>query len=116
MTFRPCRAYARAYADDIVIFSKSLAEHIEHLCKDFKILHSYNISLKPSEAYAGYPDVQLPGQCVDGFGMTTSAEKLKGIKSLEFPKTLKALETYMGMTGYLQHYLQLYAQIGNILQ
>ena len=113
---RPCRDYARAYVDDIVIFSRSLHEHIEHLRNVFKIFHSYNISLKPNKAYVGYPSVQLLGQHVDGFGMSTSTEKLKAITSIEFPKTLKALETYLGMTGYLRHYIQFYAQIADPLQ
>ena len=113
---RPCRAYARAYVDDICIFSKSLREHIAHLREVFKILNSYNISLKPTKAFIGYPSVQLLGQRVDALELTTAQDKLEAITALEFPKTLKALETYLGMTGYLRHYIPFYAQIAEPLQ
>lgn len=86
---RPCRAFARAYVDDIVIFLRSLDEHLTHLRQVLKTLNSYNISLKPSKAYIGYPSVQLLGQRVDALGLTTAKEKLEAITALEFPKTLK---------------------------
>lgn len=113
---RPCRIFARAYVDDICIFSKSLQEHIVHLREVFRILNSYNIGLKPSKAFIGYPSVQLLGQRVDALGMTTAKEKLEAITALEFPKTLKGLETYLGMTGYLHHYIPFFAQIIEPLQ
>lgn len=37
--------------------------------------------------------------------MTTTAAKLQAITSLKFPQTCKQLETYLGVTGDLRHYL-----------
>lgn len=108
-TLRRCRTFARAYVDDIVIFSKSLEEHIQHLRTVIHTLLAYNISLTPDKSCIGYPSVELLGQRVEAPGMTTTKDKLKAITSLAFPKTLKALETYFGMTGYLRHYILFYA-------
>lgn len=113
---RDCRKFARAYMDDITVYSKSLDEHIRHLREVFRTLNKYNISLKPSKAYIGYPSAQLLGQRVDGFRMTRVEDKLKAITALEFPKTLRALERYLGMTGYLRHYVAYYAKIAQPLQ
>ncbi|OJD26578.1 hypothetical protein ACJ73_02034 [Blastomyces percursus] len=41
--------------------------------------------------------------------LTTPAEKLKAIVDLSFPQTLKALETYLGMTGALRQYIPYYS-------
>jgi hypothetical protein len=113
---RPCQSFARAYMDDIVIFSRSIEDHIRHLQAVFQLLRKYHISLKPEKAFIGYPSVQLLGQKVDSFGLTTSEEKLRAITQLEFPKTLRQLETYLGMTGYLRHYIPYYAQLVEPLQ
>lgn len=90
---RPCRAFDRAYVDDIVIFSKSPEEHIEYLRTVIRMLLAYNISLKPDKSYIRYLSVELLGQRVDALGMTTTKDKLEAITSLAFRKTLKALET-----------------------
>ena len=66
--------------------------------------------LNPKKSYLGYPSVQLLGQRVIGFGFTTSEEKIAAIAKLTFLTTLKALETYLGMTGWLRDYIPFYAQ------
>ena len=69
------------------------------------------ISINPRKAYLGYPTIQLLGQKVDSLGLSTSEEKLKAITLLQFPATLRQLETYLGLTGYLRNYIPYYAQI-----
>jgi len=36
-------------------------------------------------------------------------EKMKAMQRIRFPKTLKELETYLGMTGALRHFVQGYS-------
>ena len=113
---RVFRAFARAYVDDIVVFSKTLEEHLAHLHQVFQLLDSYNIRLSPKKSYLGYPTVALLGQKVDAFGLTIAADKLAAIANLRFPYTLKDLEGYLGFTGWLRNYIAWYAQKSNPLQ
>ena len=110
------RGFARTYIDDIVFFSMSLNEHVEHLDKGFQRLSEYDVTLSPKKSFLGYPSIVLLGQIVDAFGMTTSEEKLAAIAKLSFPRTLKDLETYLGMTGWMRNYVPFYAQISDPLQ
>ena len=113
---RPFRHFCRAYVDDIVIFSTSLEEHVKHLTMVFEALSEMNIHLAPTKAFLGYPSVQLLGQHVDALGLATAEDKLAAIRNLEFPKTLAALERYLGMTGYLKQYVPYYSAIVKPLQ
>ena len=113
---RKFREFARAYVDDVVVFSQTLEEHISHLTKIFALFNELNIALKPTKTFLGYPSVSLLGQKVDSLGLTTANEKLEAILSLRFPPTLKHLETYLGKTGYLRHYIAYYAQKADSLQ
>ncbi len=113
---RPLRAFARAYVDDVVVASKTLQEHIEHLHRVFSLFVEKGISVKPSKSYIGYPSVTLLGQRVDSLGLSTAEEKLAAISKLRFPSTLSALETYLGLTGYLRNYIPRYAQVCQPLQ
>jgi len=92
-------SFARAYIDDVVIASKTLSEHIQHLHTVFELFTKVGISIKPSKAFLGYPSVRLLGQHVDSLGLATADEKLQAISQLKFPKTLKELETYLSLIG-----------------
>ena len=85
---RPYRHFCRAYVDDIVIFSTSLEEHIEHLNQVFSALSAVNIYLSPKKSFLGYPTVQLLGQKVDALGLATASDKLVVIANLAFPRSL----------------------------
>lgn len=74
------------------------------------------MSLEPKKAHVAFPKVSLLGQCVDALGMTTPEDKIKVIAGLEFPRTLRQLETYLGMTGALRQYVPLYAKKAEPLQ
>lgn len=82
----------------------------------FEIFLCYNISIKPTKSFLNYPDIGLFGQQVNSLGLTTSEEKLKAIRLLNYPDTLGALEYYLGLTGYLQSYIHFYAQLAAPLQ
>ena len=112
----PYKNFARAYVDDIVIFSRTLTEHLTHLNAIFSMLKENNISIKPTKAFLAYPTVQLLGQKVTSLGLSTSEEKLRAIAKLEFPSNLRQLETYLGLTGWLRNYIPYYAGIAKPLQ
>jgi len=53
------RAYARAYVDNIVIFSNTLEEHLKHLHNVFVTLKRMGICLASEKSFLAYPSVQL---------------------------------------------------------
>ena len=108
--------YSKAYVDDVIVYSKIMAEHVNHLNAIFHGLSELSITLKPTKSFIGYPSVHLLSQKVDAFGLSTSMDKLQAIADLEFPKSLRLLEIYLGMTGYLRQYIPFYAQVSAPLQ
>ena len=74
--------FTRAFIDDIVIFSKSLEQHLDNLQAVFYLFDSLNITLKGVKSYLGYLSVTLLGQKVDSLRLTTSKEKLEAISAL----------------------------------
>jgi hypothetical protein len=58
---RPYKIYAQYYINDIVIFSKTFKNHIEHFDKIFNLFDTLNIILKGFKAYLGYLLIILLG-------------------------------------------------------
>ena len=108
--------WARAYIDDVVIASKTLDEHVQHLQALFQLFASVNISINPKKAFLGYLSIRILGQHVDSLRLSTDAKKLEAISHLQFPETLKELEIYLGLTGYLRQYVPFYAAVSAPLQ
>ena len=82
----------------------------------FQLFIEYNITVSPSKTFLGYLDVQLLGRKVNSFGLISLEDKLKAIAQLQYPTTLRDLEHYLGLTGYLRQYVYFYAQLSRELQ
>ncbi|RWA03570.1 hypothetical protein EKO27_g11536 [Xylaria grammica] len=108
--------YCKAFIDDICIFSNTAEEHAEHLTKMFALFKSKNIAINPKKSFIGYPSVELLGFQVDGLGMATSKDRLEAFRNLAFPRQLKALEQYIGATGFLRRLIPYYARLIEPLQ
>ncbi|KAJ5859710.1 hypothetical protein N7534_004987 [Penicillium rubens] len=113
---RAFREWCRSYVDDMVAVGDTLQDHINRLRLAFATLQEYNICLDPAKARIGFPSLPLLGKEIDEFGMTTKEEKLRTIRSLSFPRTCKQLETYLGMTGDIRHFIYQYAVKAEPLQ
>ena len=108
--------FAKAYVDDIIIFSHTLEDHLRHLRQIFDLFRQRRVSLSPTKSFIGYPSVTLLGQRVDGLGLSTSQEKIAAIAALDFPSTLRDLEIFLGLTGWLRQSIPRYAQRADALQ
>ena len=107
---RPYKDFAKAYVDDMVVYSKTLEEHLNHLHQIFSLYRERRVSLSPAKSFLGYPSVVLLGQRVDSLGLSTSEEKIAAISALQFPYSLRDLEIFLGLTGWLRSSIPRYAQ------
>ncbi len=88
-------SFAKAYIDDVIVFSKTLNDHFEHLEKIFVLFQKMNITLKIVKTYLEYLTITLLDQKVDSLDLFTIKNKLKTIAKMSFFKTLKDLKTYL---------------------
>ena len=114
--FRLSKNFAKAYIDDIVIFSKSLKQHLTHLRKIFDILKTNNISIKFIKSFIEYFSVFFLDQHVNSFDFVTDDQKLKAIVKLIFSTILKQLKAYLKLTDWFRDYIENYATKSKSLQ
>ena len=116
LILRKHKDYAKAYVDDFIVFSDSLDSHEIHLNNVLADLAAIGIKLNPHKSFIGFPSVRLLGQKVDALGLATAEEKLEAISKLQFPYSLKELEAYLGLTGWLRQYVPFYSHLAEPLQ
>ena len=108
--------FARAYVNDIVIFSETLDDHLLHLRKIFEVLIKNNIFINSKKTFLRYSSVSLLSQHVISLRLFTNKKKLKIIVNLRFSKILRQLKTYLDLTNWFRQYIEHYAIKSKFLQ
>src|ERR1700676_2455571 len=110
------KAFAKCYIDDIVIFSNTFEDHVQHIETVLGALSDLGITLSPDKCFVGYHSVELLGHKVDRFGLSTLKEKTAAIAAFEFPATLKELDYFIGLAGYYRQFVARFAKLIEPLQ
>src|SRR6202035_1319877 len=76
--------YAKAYIDDILVYSDDYDSHVRHLRAVLATLSAAGITLSPDKCYVGFHSIKLLGHIVDRFGLSTLEEKVEAITSMRF--------------------------------
>ncbi|ORY68957.1 uncharacterized protein BCR38DRAFT_328165, partial [Pseudomassariella vexata] len=84
--------------------------HLEHLKLILDLFDKVGLAVNPKKTFVRYPSINILGFTIDGYGKAITEERVEAIRKLKMPETLGALETYIGMTSYLSHYIPYYAQ------
>ena len=68
------------------------------------------------KSFIVYPSVELLGFYIDVLRMHSIEQRIQGFRGLEFPATLKVLETYLGVFDFFRSMILYYIQIADLLQ
>jgi hypothetical protein len=88
------------YFNDILIYSKSLDEQIEHLCIVFCALHEAHLFANLEKCTFCTDRVAFLGYVVTPQGIEVDEAKIKAIKSWLIPATLTQLWSFLGLVGF----------------
>ena len=99
------------YIDDLVIFSDSIEQHLEHLQLIFNRLREVNLKLKPSKCFFGLQEVKLLGFIIGSHGKRTDPEKTQAINNMSPPTTVKGIRSFLGLANYYRSFVPNYADV-----
>ena len=77
------------YLDDILIASKSISEHMEHVQKVLQQLKEAGLRLKPGKCTFATTEIQYLGHTLTPMGVKPNDSKIIAVK--DFPKPLLQL-------------------------
>lgn len=103
--------FVLVYIDDIIIFSKDIESHIEHLSTCLSLLCKSGVTLSLTKCHFAQPGLRALGHWVDRLGLSTVEEKTEAIRALKFLTTLKQLEYGLGFFGYYRKFVSHFATI-----
>ena len=106
---------ALVYLDDIIIFSNSFQEHIQHIEAVFGRIKKFGLKLNPSKCSFFQTRIKYLGQIVSREGLEVDTSKTETLKTWPTPSSVKELRTFLGFTGYFRRFIKDYAKIAKPL-
>jgi hypothetical protein len=93
------------YFDDIMIYSKSLDEHIEHLRDVFDALREARLFANLKKCIFCTDRVSFLGYVVTPQGIEVDEAKIEAIKSSPIPATLTQLRSFLSLAGFYRCFM-----------
>ena len=99
--FKPfLRKFVLVFFDDILIYSKSWKDHVEHVDRVLQLLEEKQLYAKRSKCFFGVQEVEYLGHIVSHEGVKVDPSKVKAIKEWRIPTSIKHLRGFLGLTGH----------------
>ena len=107
--------FVMIYLDDIVIYSKSMAEYVKHLDWVLNQLKWTELKIKVEKCEFAKSEIKLLGYQISAVEIISNSSKVVAIKTLEWPITISKLRGFLGAVGFFRKYIQGFGQIAKPL-
>ena len=107
--------FARGYLDDIIIFSKTEEEHLQHLEEIFEWLRKAGLKLKLQKCSFFKKHIQYLGHLISDEGIQPLPEKLESIAKMPVPQNAKQVKQFLGLVGYYRKFVPHFSDVARPL-
>lgn len=110
--FRPhLDNFVLVFLDDILIFSKTLEEHKQHVEQVLELLRKNKLFAKESKCELFQERVEFLGHIIDSQGVHMMEDKIKGITEWPILKSVEDVRSFLGTVGYYRKFICMFSEI-----
>ena len=91
------RVCAVVFFDDILVFSATLEEHVQHLKQVLQLLRQHQWRVKESKCAFAQRSISYLGFVVSGNGVSTDQTKVQAVLEWPVPPSVKELPGFLGL-------------------
>ena len=104
------------FLDDLLVYSETPAEHLEHLEKIFFLkLRAAGLKLKPKKCDLFQTQVNYLGHVLDKTGIRPDPKKLEAVRDWERPKTVTQVRSFTAFCNYYRQFVKNFAEVAKPL-
>lgn len=109
------RTCVLVFLDDILIYSRTLDEHAQHLRAVLKLMHENHLYLKLSKCSFAQHQLEYLGHIISDQGVATDPSKISAMIQWPVPTTITEVRAFLGLTGYYRKFVKGYGMIAKPL-
>ena len=98
--------FVLVYLDDILVFSKTLQDHVKHLEKVFLLLRKHSLYGKLSKCTFAQESVEYLGHTVSSSGIAMEEDKVKSITEWPEPRSKVDIQSFLGLVNYYRRFIR----------
>lgn len=99
------------YLDDIVIFSSTVAQHLQRLEMVLTRLQSEGLKAKLGKCAFFKPEVQYLGHVISQHGVSTDPGKVEAVATWRRPANVSELRSFLGFASYYRRFVEGFAKL-----
>jgi hypothetical protein len=109
------RKFIVVYLDDIMIYSRTLAEHIVHVREVLTLLTEHGLKAKHAKCAWACKKVEFCGFRIDKDGIHSQENKTCAVMDWPQSENSKDVRGFLGLTSYYRKIIEHYAHIAMLL-
>ena len=103
------------YLDDILIYSRTIEDHLLHLRKIQEVLRQHKLYAKMSKCAFCLPAVEYLGHLLSDVGISVEQTKVDAIKTWLVPRCKTDVQSFLGMVNFYRRFIMNCARISRPL-
>jgi hypothetical protein len=103
--------FVMLFIDIILVYSKSIEEHEEHLWIVLQQLQEHQLYTKFSKCEFWIKEVPFLGHVVSPEGITVDPDKVKDVLEWKPPMTVSKVRSFLGLAGYYRRFILNFSKI-----
>ena len=103
------------YIDDILVFSRTLEEHLEHLQMVIERLEEAQLKLKPVKCQFIRKEVDSLGHVLTPEGLKVNSRLVEAVTNFPQPKSVSEVRRFLGLASYYRQFVPQFSKIAQPL-
>ena len=103
--------FVAVYIDDILVFSRTMEEHLTHLLAVIMRVEEAGLKLKPTKCHFAHREVEYLGHLITPEGLKPNEKLVEAIKLFLPPTDVSGVRRFLGLASYYRCFIDGFSKI-----